>query len=239
MCSGIVVDKLLVIVIVSVTVLAGLITYVITNNEESTLQMIEGVTNMEDTLLNNGSPPLGSDTAPVTIVEFGDYQCHFCNVFFHSTHKEIIAEYIITGDVKMIFKDYNIIGPDSVSASHGAHCAGEQDRFWEYHDTMYSHWTGENNGWASPENLAILAKSIDGLDIHTWTECVDTQRYAHNILASNNDARKLNLGGTPAFFVFDSDDANSIRQISGAQPFDVFESVIQQRLSVLTPPPTN
>ena len=102
----------------------------------------------KNTFLENGSPILGNPNAPITLVEFGDYQCHFCNVFFHSTEPEILKNYVETGKVKMIFKDYNIIGPDSISASHGAHCAKDQNLFWEYHDILYSNWTGENNGWA-------------------------------------------------------------------------------------------
>ena len=124
------------------------------------------------TFLANGSPILGNPNAPVTLVEFGDYQCHFCNVFFHSTEEDILTNYVETGKVKMIFKDYNIIGPDSISASHGAHCANEQDAFWEYHDILYSNWTGENNGWASSENLKKFAQEID-LNMETWVRMHD------------------------------------------------------------------
>jgi len=91
-----------------------------------------------DTFVLNGSPILGDPNAPITLVEFGDYQCHYCNVFFQSIEKEIIKNYVETGKVKIIFKDYNIIGPDSINASHGAHCANEQELFWEYHDILYS-----------------------------------------------------------------------------------------------------
>ena len=143
-----------------------------------------------ETYLANGSPVLGDPNAPITLVEFGDYQCHFCNVFFHSTEDDILKNYIETGKVKMIFKDYNIIGPDSIKASHGAHCANDQGLFWEYHDILYSNWTGENNGWASPENLAKFAQEI-GLDIDEWSECVINETHSQVILASNRDARTL------------------------------------------------
>ena len=79
-----------------------------------------------DTFVSNGSPILGNPNAPITLVEFGDYQCHYCNVFFQNIEDEIIKNYVETGKVKIIFKDYNIIGPDSINSSHGAHCAGEQ-----------------------------------------------------------------------------------------------------------------
>ena len=81
-----------------------------------------------NTFLANGSPILGNPDALVTLVEFGDYQCHFCNVFFHSTEDDILKNYVETGKVRMIFKDYNIIGPDSISASHGA-CINKHENF--------------------------------------------------------------------------------------------------------------
>lgn len=175
-----------------------------------------------NTFLANGSPVLGNPNAPVTLVEFGDYQCHFCNVFFHTTEENILKNYVETGKVRMIFKDYNIIGPDSVTASHGAHCANDQKLFWEYHDILYSNWTGENNGWASSENLAKFAQEI-GLDMKVWSECMNSKKHSQVILASNEDARSLELTGTPAFFVIGPDGKTS--RIFGAQPFEVFKNI--------------
>ena len=134
-----------------------------------------------ETFLENGSPILGNTDAPITLVEFGDYQCHFCNVFFHSTEDDILKNYIDTGKVRMIFKDYNIIGPDSITASHGAHCADDQELFWEYHDILYSNWTGENNGWASSGNLLKFAKEIN-LNIDEWSECMINAPHSQTIL---------------------------------------------------------
>ena len=182
-----------------------------------------------DTFLANASPVLGSPDAAITLVEFGDYQCHYCNVFFHSTEDQIIAKYVDTGKVKMIFKDYNIIGPDSISASHGAHCASDQDLFWEYHDILYSNWTGENNGWASSDNLVIYAQEIDGLDIDRWSACMEEGKHSQKILASNRDAKTLELTGTPAFFVLGPAGTPPL-QLFGAQPFETFERVIDERL---------
>lgn len=180
-----------------------------------------------DTFLANGSPMLGDPDALVTLVEFGDYQCHFCNVFFHSTEEDILTNYIETGKVRMIFKDYNIIGPDSISASHGAHCANDQGLFWEYHDILYSNWTGENNGWASSENLKKFAQEI-GLDMEKWSECMTNETHSQVILASNNDARLLELTGTPAFFVIGPD--GKITRLFGAQPYDVFKNIFETEL---------
>ena len=177
--------------------------------------------------LANASPILGNPDAPITLVEFGDYQCHFCNVFFHSTEDDILKNYIETGKVRMVFKDYNIIEPDSVTASHGAHCANDQELFWEYHDILYSNWTGENNGWASSENLEIFAKEI-GLDMNEWSECMVEGTHSQIILDSNNDARALKLTGTPAFFVINSD--GKVTKLFGAQPFEVFKRIFDSEL---------
>ncbi len=181
-----------------------------------------------ETFLANGSPMLGNPNAPVTLVEFGDYQCKFCNVFFHSTEDDILKNYVETGRVKMIFKDYNIIGPDSISASHGAHCANDQGLFWEYHDILYSNWTGENNGWASSENLVKFAQEIN-LDMDEWSECITNRSHSQTILASNEDAKTLGITGTPAFFVIGPD--GKFTRIFGAQPFEVFANIFEIELN--------
>jgi protein-disulfide isomerase len=180
-----------------------------------------------DTFLSNGSPILGDPNAPITLVEFGDYQCHYCNVFFQSIEKDILKNYVDTGKVKIIFKDYNIIGEDSVKASQGAHCANDQGLFWEYHDILYSHWTGENNGWASSENLAIFAQQI-GLNMDKWSECMNKGSHSQIILKSNDDARTLQLTGTPAFFIINSE--GEVSKLFGAQPFEVFKKIFDEKL---------
>ena len=180
-----------------------------------------------DTFLSNGSPILGDPNAPITLVEFGDYQCHYCNVFFQSIEKNILKNYVDTGKVKIIFKDYNIIGEDSVKASQGAHCANDQGLFWEYHDILYSNWTGENNGWASSENLAIFAQQI-GLNMNKWSECMKKGSHSQIILKSNDDARALELTGTPAFFIINSE--GKVSKLFGAQPFEVFKKIFDEKL---------
>jgi len=180
-----------------------------------------------DTFVLNGSPILGDPNAPITLVEFGDYQCHYCNVFFQSIEEDIIKNYVETGKVKMIFKDYNIIGPDSINASHGAHCANEQELFWEYHDILYSNWAGENNGWASSNNLRIFAEEINA-DVDKWTECMNEKTHSKVIIDSNNDAKSLELTGTPAFFVINSN--GEVSKLFGAQPFEIFEKVFDKEL---------
>ena len=170
---------------------------------------------------------LGSPSATVTLIEFGDYQCFYCNKFFHNTESGIVKNYLDTGKVKMIFKDYTIIGEDSLSAAHASHCANEKGKFWEYHDALYNHWTGENNGWASFENLIEIAKQT-GLDEEGFRECMQEGRYDSVIEESNSHARTLGITGTPAFFVIGSN--NLVTKISGAQSYEVFEKIFESEL---------
>lgn len=172
---------------------------------------------------DNASPILGDPNAPITIVEFGDYQCFYCNKFFHDTEEQIHENYIKTGKAKLIFKDFTIIGQDSVVAAHAAHCADEQGKFWEYHDTLYNNWNGENNGWASAENQFKFAQEV-GLDNTKFTECMVSEKYKQKIQASSEDAKTLGLTGTPAFFVIGPN--NKIVKVPGAQPYEVFVSIL-------------
>ena len=191
------------------------------------IEQVESAKITMDTFVSNGSPILGDPNAPITLIEFGDYQCHYCNVFFQTTEDDIIKNYVKTGKVKMIFKDYNIIGSDSINASHGAHCANEQGLFWEYHDILFSNWTGENNGWASSRNLTLFAERIN-VDMDTWNKCMNEKPHSKTIMESNNDARSLELTGTPAFFVINSN--GEVTKLFGAQPFEVFKKTFDEQL---------
>lgn len=98
-------------------------------------------------------PILGNKNAPVTIIEFADFQCPFCERWFNGTEGQIIKNYVDSGKAKFIFRNYAFLGQDSVTAAEGAYCANEQGKFWQYHDFMYSHQGQENSGWTSKRNL--------------------------------------------------------------------------------------
>ena len=180
------------------------------------------------TFFNNASPILGNPNAPITLIEFGDFQCHFCNVHFHNTEPALLENFVTPGKVNIIFKDYTIIGNDSVNAAHGAHCANEQTMYWEYHNILYNNWTGENNGWAGPQNLVKYADEIK-LDLELFAECMNSQRYSDLIEQSTIDAQALGISGTPAFFIIDKKNG-SVQTIIGAQPYQVFERVFNSML---------
>ena len=181
-----------------------------------------------DTFFDNASPVLGNPNASITLIEFGDYQCHFCNVYYHNTEHRIFEEYVMTGKVNVIFKDYTIIGQDSVIAAHGAHCASEQNKFWEFHNILYENWDGENTGWAGNESMYKYAKELN-LDMKKFEECNSEFRYENKISSSNMDANTLGISGTPAFYIINAN-SQQVQAVSGAQPYEVFERIFNSML---------
>ena len=102
---------------------------------------------------NGNYPALGDSSAKVTIVEFADFQCPFCEQWFKNVEGQIIKNYVDTGKAKFAFRNYAFLGQDSVTAAEGAYCANEQGKFWQYHDYLYNHQGQENSGWISKANL--------------------------------------------------------------------------------------
>ena len=176
---------------------------------------------------DNASPILGNPNAPITMVEFGDYQCTFCSKFFHETENSIITNYIKTGKVKILFKDYIILGQDSINAANAAHCANDQKLFWEYHSMLYNNWAGENTGWADLAHLHEFANTL-GLDMDVFSTCMSDLKWNELVNLSSIDGQKLGVSGTPTFFVIDQN--NDVIKIVGAQHYDVFKQIFDSVL---------
>ena len=200
------------------------------------LAEIPTITNIEkqqnargpDVLIKNGSPILGSVDAPITLVEFGDYQCSFCKRHFDQTHDLIMKNYVETNKVKILFKDLIVTpGKDSVHAAHATHCAKDQGMFWKYHYMLYNNWEGENTGWVTTDNLNKFAQKIN-MNMDEFSKCMLEDKWMELIVASKNDANTLGVTGTPSFFVIGSE--NEIEKIHGAQSYDVFKEIFDSYL---------
>ena len=153
------------------------------------------------TLVKNGSPVLGDINAPLTLVEFGDYQCSFCKRHFDQTHDLIVKNYVETNKVKILFKDLIATpGKDSIHAAHAAHCAKDQGMFWKYHYMLYNNWEGENTGWITDDSLNKFASNID-LDMNEFSKCMSEKKWMNLISASVGDANTMGVTGTPSFFL--------------------------------------
>ena len=176
---------------------------------------------------DNASPVLGNTNAPLTMIEFGDYQCTYCKKFFRETEGSIIENYVKTGKVKIMFKDFIVVGGDSANAANAAHCANDQKMFWLYHSILYNNWDGEDTGWASFERLHEFANELE-LDMNEFSKCMSESKWEELVNSSQADGRIIGVTATPTFFIIDQ--SNNILKITGAQSYTVFEEVFDSLL---------
>lgn len=172
--------------------------------------------------LKTGDYVLGNPEAKITLVEFGDFQCPFCGRFFSTTEKQIKEAYIKTGKAKFIWRDFAFLGQESVNAAQAARCAGEQGKFWEYHDYLFEHQKGENLGTFAIENLKGFADDLK-LSAAEFSFCLDSKKYLSAVEEETRFAKDLGIDGTPTTFVND-------KMVPGAVPFSFFEKEIKQIL---------
>ena len=174
--------------------------------------------------LIRGSTILGNPDAEITIVEFGDYQCTFCYKFHDETMKKIDQKYIKTTNVNFVYKDFPLNGPQSILASEASYCAQKQNKFWEYHDTLYNNWGGENTGWITKNVLLGFANDIK-LDLDSFSQCLENSEFKQKVLDNEQFAREIGIDATPSFLIFND---SELYRIIGAQPFDRFEQALQE-----------
>ena len=176
----------------------------------------------------NGSPALGSESAPITIVEFGDYQCEACYAWFHTTRDTLIDNYVETGKAKLIFVDLPFLGRDSPMAAQASYCAEDQGQYWEYHTMLYTFQDGHpDSGWADRDRLNSFAFSLD-MNIDEFNDCMDSSKYKNRVKANYDEAVKNGAQSTPTFIIISEDGKRE--QFSGSQPYSVFAAAIESML---------
>jgi len=174
-----------------------------------------------------GSPILGSPDAPITIIEFGDYQCSQCYNWYHNTKPAIVENYIETGKANLVFVDLAILGRDSLKAAAASYCAEEQGQYWEFHDLLYVSQEGIDDGWANSERLNAFAFSL-GLDMDMFENCTESGKFNKRVQFNINEAKKQGASGTPTFVIVNSNGQQ--QKIAGAQPFSVFEKIFDSMI---------
>ena len=177
--------------------------------------------------LTSGSPVLGSTSAPITIVEFGDYQCEACYHWYHNTRADIIDNYIETGKVNLVFMDLPFLGRDSITAAQATYCADDQGKYWEYHETLYNFQEAIDNGWASKDRLVSFAFNLD-MNMDKFNDCMDSSKYAKRVKANYDESQRFGAEATPTFLIISPDGA--VKKITSAQPYSVFSQVIEPML---------
>ena len=199
-------------------IIAGLIVVTSTMNDDNSNTLTISK------LSENGSPIMGDPNAPITILEWGDYQCTFCFKFHQNTLSIINEEFVKTGKVKIIFKDFPLNGPDSKLAAEASYCAHDQDKYWEYHDQLYKNWAGERTGWITREALSKFAESIN-LDMEKFNKCLDENKYKNKINSIYEFGNEIGVDATPSFLVFNDE---RIIKIRGNQPLEVFLKTFEE-----------
>jgi len=161
----------------------------------------------------------GDPNAPVTIIEFSDFECPFCTRWYSQTLPQIQTEYIDTGKVKLVYRDFPLgFHPNAQKAGEAAECAKNQDKFWEMHDMLFE--SGVEGGVQSFKGYAGTL----GLDQATFDECLDSGEEEAEVKADMKDGQSYGVTGTPGFFI------NGIKLV-GAQPFAAFQQIIESELN--------
>lgn len=165
----------------------------------------------------NGAPIRGDEHAPVTLVEFSDFHCPFCKRV-QPTLATLLDRY--PGKVKLVFRDLPLrqLHPQAPRAAEAARCAQDQGKFWEYHDVLF-----QQAPKGSDDNLKQYATDV-GLDSEKFSTCLGQSLHREAVQRDVDEATKLGLNGTPAFFI-------NGRLISGAQPLETFVQIIDEELA--------
>jgi len=177
-------------------------------------------------------PVRGDLNAPITIVEFSDFQCPFCARFQTQTLPLILEQYVDTGKVKFVFRDFPIQNshPNAVLAAVAAECANEQDKYWQFHDELF----GNQEVWNKMTIInatQVFKEFATNLDLNQeqYNSCLDSGKYIGEINNDLSDGREYGITGTPGFFI--GNEKIGFVKVNGAQPFEVFKSVIDSQLN--------
>jgi protein-disulfide isomerase len=178
------------------------------------------------------SPFLGEADAPLTLVEFTDYQCPFCRRHALQTQPQLVKDYVETGRLKYVIREYPIqsIHPQAVKAAEAALCVNAQGKYWEFHDTLFQH-----QKQLQPEDLKAHAEALN-LDMAAFEQCLDSAKTADQVRRDLQAGMDAGVRGTPSFFLgFTKPDApgaiHATKMLRGAQPFGVFQQTIDGLLA--------
>lgn len=175
----------------------------------------------------------GDGSSNVTMVEFGDYQCQFCARFHNETKDQILNNFVNTGALRFVFKDFviNDLPADRAStlAAEASYCAADQGKYWQYHDELYNNSRGENTGWVTEESLKQFANRIGIQNLGQFSRCLEDHTHRETVEANTQLANSIGLRSTPSFIILSNETVPIA--IEGAQPYVVFEQAIRDVLA--------
>lgn len=177
----------------------------------------------ERTYLQPNGLSLGDPNAPVQMVEYADFQCPHCYNVYLGAEDELIETYIDTGLVHFTYRPVGFLGPESDSSAAAAFCAGEQNLFWPYHDTLFANFSHSNAGGYSESRLVSMADSV-GLDVPAFEQCMADGTGLAGMQAAVDEARANGVNGTPAFIINGT-------LLGGSRTFEQLAEVIDAALA--------
>jgi|WetSurMetagenome_2_1015567.scaffolds.fasta_scaffold65529_3 protein-disulfide isomerase len=143
---------------------------------------------------------MGDPKAPILVEVYSDFQCPFCKKFAAEVEPGIVKDFVATGKVYYKYIPYKVIGPESDAAASAAYCAGDQNKFWEYHDILFANQTGEEVGDFTDKRLLAFAEKI-GLDTTSFKACYNSNKYINQLQLDMNEGIKVKVDGTPSIYV--------------------------------------
>lgn len=176
-----------------------------------------------DFTVPENAPRLGDTNTKVEIVVFADFQCPYCGKFQQAVYPEIKKDYIDTGKASLVYQDFTFLGEESDISAQAAKCAGEQGKFWEYHDYLFSHQKGENQGAFSLKNQKTFAKTLK-LKTADFNACLDSGKFASAVESETAAGRDIGVTGTPTILV-------NGKIYVGALPYATFKQAIEEALA--------
>lgn len=174
-----------------------------------------------------GEPFIGNPKAPVTIAMWFDYQCPFCKSLDESMMPSLVADYINTGKVKFVYKDFAFLGPDSQTAALIARAVWDAapQKFYDWNSAMFAHQDGENSGWGNKDDILALTKTISGIDESKVEQLLaaNSDKYQQAIDADKAEGPAFGVNGTPALIIG--------KQLVIGQPFSAIKPLIDAEVA--------
>jgi protein-disulfide isomerase len=187
---------------------------------------------------------MGDVNAPITVEEFSDFQCPFCERFHQDTEPLLRQYYIDTGKVRFVYRSMGNFVSDNIARSRGtpaktesrdaamaAYCAGDQGKFWDMHAHIFANALGEDVGSFTDKRLKAIAETT-GLDMDQFNSCYDSGKYEDRIQQDYEDGQAAGVNGTPGFLVtYAVNGETKTKLIEGAQPFTAFQQELEAALN--------
>lgn len=167
---------------------------------------------------------MGEESAPVTIIEYSDFNCGFCKKFHSETFSRIVDDYVKTGKVKVSYKHYPFLAPSSMWKAEAAECASEQGKFWDYHNALFNgKVNGQGDETVVKQALSTLAIELQ-LDVNKFNECMSAGKVTAQVQADASEGEQMGVRGTPSFLINGT-------PLVGAQPYEAFKQAIDAALA--------